>query len=282
MKEITKRLIVGLISALITLSIVLFAYSPLGIVACSLLVILIGAYGTLEYAGIAEKKNLLLSRTLLVSSATCYLIASLVSAFFIELYFLSGLVFALAVSAFFIHHRSVKGDPLHHISASAFSLIYVAAPLAFALQILYSTYITEDGRLWLLYLIFTVKCSDIFAYFVGKGLGKRPLTAISPKKTKEGLAAAIIGAAVASTAYIILIDHFGFSLRISPVAALFMGALLGLLGQMGDLSESLFKRDAGLKDSARLPGFGGILDMIDSLIFTSPTVYFYIKFTHFI
>lgn len=275
-----KRLVVGLIAATIVLGAIYFAYAPLGIIATSVLVILFGAFGSLEFAGIAKKKDLELSKRALVTASTCYLIASLIAAFLIELYFLPTIIFAAAVLYFFYRHRNPSHEPLHHISASAFSLIYIALPLSFALQVLYSPYVVEDGRLWILYLVAVVKFSDITAYFIGRSIGKRPLSAISPKKTKEGLAGAIVGGFVLSVAFSILARSMHLAINLDMITAVTLGLILPLLGQLGDLSESLFKRDAGLKDSAHLPGFGGILDMIDSLIFTTPLLYFYIKFTH--
>lgn len=280
MNEFLKRLVVGLISACIAFGAISFAFSPIGIVVTSVLTILVGAFASLEFAGIAQKKNLDLSKKTLVTASACYLIASLISAFFIELYFLPTLVFAAALLCFFYRHRNPSHQPLHHISASALSLIYIALPLSFALQVLYSPYIVEDGRLWILYLILVVKFSDITAYFIGKSIGKHPLSIISPNKTKEGLAGAIIGGFVLSVAFSILARSMHLAINLDMVTAMILGLILPILGQLGDLSESLFKRDAGLKDSAHIPGFGGILDMIDSLIFTTPLLYFYIKFTH--
>jgi len=278
--EFFKRLVVGLISACITLGAIYFAYAPFGIVGTSVLIILIGALATLEFAGIAQKKDLELSRKALVTASTCYLIASLVAAFLIELYFLPTIVFAAALLYFFYRHRNPSHEPLNHISASAFSLIYVALPLSFALQLLYSPYVIEDGRLWIFYLVSVVKFSDITAYFIGKSIGKHPLSIISPKKTKEGLAGAIVGGFALSIAYCILARSMHLPINLDMFTAVILGLILPILGQLGDLSESLFKRDAGMKDSAHLPGVGGILDMIDSLIFTTPLLYFYIKFTH--
>lgn len=280
--EFFKRLVVGLISGLITLGAILFAYSPIGIIVMSLMVIMVGALATLEYANMAQKKNLELSRKALVTFSAFYLVGSLISSFLIELYFLPSIVFAIAVLFFFILHRNPSEDPLHHISASVMALIYIAIPLSFALHVLYTPYVAEDGRLWILYLILVVKCSDIAAYFVGKSIGKHPLSKISPNKTKEGLGGAILGGLVISLAFAFFTKSMGLPIHVDTTTAVILGIILPILGQMGDLSESLFKRDAGVKDSAHIPGCGGILDMIDSLIFTTPLLYFYIKFTHYL
>lgn len=280
--DFLKRLGIGTIAGAIALGAILFAYTPVGIVITSLLVISLGCFASLEYAGIAAKKNLDLSKRSLVISTVFYLLASLVSAFFLELYFLPTIVFAISVFSFFVKHRNPTHEPLHHISVSAFCLIYIALPLSFALQILYSPYIIEDGRLWVLYLVLVVKFSDIAAYFIGRCIGKRPLTPISPQKTQEGLIAAIAGGCIVSVAFAVLSKSIHMPINMSLATAIVLGLVLSLLAQLGDLSESLFKRDAGLKNSAHLPGFGGILDMIDSLVFTTPLLYFYIKIVHYL
>jgi phosphatidate cytidylyltransferase len=123
------------------------------------------------------------------------------------------------------------------------------------------------------------KITDVGAYFVGRLWGKTKLSpTLSPKKTVEGAAAGFISAVIAS----ILIhfagrqffnSHFGLSF----VESIWLGMLIGVFGQIGDLAESLLKRDAVVKDSNTLPGLGGVLDMVDSLLFTAPIVYFFIR-----
>ena len=132
-----------------------------------------------------------------------------------------------------------------------------------------------EMSLWpVLMLIFTIKCSDIGAYTVGKLIGKHKLIPkISPAKTWEGMAGAIIFASV--TAVI-----FSIYFNIMPViAAIIFGAIMAIVGQAGDLAESMLKRDAQQKDSsATVPGFGGILDIVDSLLIAAPIGYFYIAY----
>ena len=114
--------------------------------------------------------------------------------------------------------------------------------------------------------------ADIGAYLVGRSLGRTPLSNISPKKTVEG---AVFGMA-AST----VVGIFGAAILSWPFGGISggaLGALIGISSLLGDLTESLMKRDAGVKDSGQLiPGHGGILDRTDSYVFTAPIVYFFV------
>jgi phosphatidate cytidylyltransferase len=119
--------------------------------------------------------------------------------------------------------------------------------------------------------VLLVKVCDIGAYFTGISIGKRKLIPwLSPGKTWEGLVggcawAAVVGALLALAA--------GERSPVSPAEAAIAGALLGLAGQGADLFESLLKRDAGVKDSGRVPGFGGVLDLIDAPLLAAPVAY---------
>jgi phosphatidate cytidylyltransferase len=172
-------------------------------------------------------------------------------------------------------------------AASAFAFVYVALPLAMLVQL------REQwaGAFWVLYLLLVVWAGDIFAYFVGRAVGRhRMAPRISPKKTWEGAAASL----VASLLVGILL--FSKSLPISssllrlgmitqrdglfglqrpelwPIIVLTLA--LNIAAQLGDLVESLIKRGAGVKDSGTiLPGHGGMLDRIDALLFAAPVLW---------
>ncbi len=119
---------------------------------------------------------------------------------------------------------------------------------------------------------------DTFAFFAGKFFGKRKLIpSVSPNKTVAGAIGAVVGAVVSFLVYAgILIFGFGFSVRFVPLVALSL--ICGVMAQFGDLSASLIKRACGKKDFGNLiPGHGGILDRIDSLVFIAPLVYYFLR-----
>ena len=154
------------------------------------------------------------------------------------------------------------------ISATLFGVIYVSWFFSFLIRIRYL-----PGGLGLLAAVLLItKLGDIGAYLVGVRFGKRPLLpSISPKKSAEG---AVAGLVFSLAGAFISRPFLNFS---GPHLAA-LGIVLGIIGQLGDLSESLVKRDCQVKDSGSiLPGMGGILDEMDSLLFTAPVFYFYIS-----
>ncbi len=130
----------------------------------------------------------------------------------------------------------------------------------------------ERGKDLLLLLTFTVWAGDTMAYVVGSAIGKHKLAPkISPRKSWEGAAANVLISVI--TAYI---SSLTFIQRIDLKDALILGILISIVGQLGDLFESVLKRAANIKDSSNiLPGHGGILDRIDSLVLTAPILYYY-------
>ena len=128
----------------------------------------------------------------------------------------------------------------------------------------------DGGRIWLLIAILAVWSYDSGAYLVGRRFGRTHFAPhISPGKTAEGVAGGLIAATAVSLVLLLLAGQ-------NPLGALFFGALIGLVGQVGDLAESMLKRAASVKDSGDLiPGHGGMLDRVDSIIFAAPAAYFF-------
>ncbi len=157
------------------------------------------------------------------------------------------------------------------ISITFFGICYVALFLMFIPIIRENL---ENGKILLWYVIFAGWGTDVFAYFVGKYFGTHKFSKISPNKTIEGCIGGTIGSAVLILIYTIICNNV-FNLNINYIAITFMAIILSIIGQIGDLAASSIKRYVGIKDFSHLiPGHGGMLDRIDSLIFIAPFAYF--------
>ena len=207
--------------------------------------------------------------------------------------FVVGMGFACAIAPFIFltitMRRAQMSTAYPAAAASAFAFAYIALPMAMLVQLRQQI----AGAFWLLYLLLVVWAGDIFAYFVGRSLGRHLMAPrISPKKTWEG--------AAASVAASLLVGSLLFSYALQISSSLLRVGLIerrdGLFGlekpewlpivlltiavniaaQLGDLVESLIKRGAGVKDSGTiLPGHGGMLDRIDALLFAAPVLWYY-------
>ena len=164
--------------------------------------------------------------------------------------------------------RRASDGVIVDISTTLFGILYVSWFFSFLIKIRY----LPGGVGILGALLLITKFGDIGAFLVGVSVGKTPLIPrISPKKTVEGALGGIFFSIIAALACKPLL-HFSYTHLI------IIAVVLSILGQLGDLSESLIKRDCGIKDSGNiLPGMGGVLDEIDSLLFTAPVFYFYMS-----
>jgi phosphatidate cytidylyltransferase len=161
------------------------------------------------------------------------------------------------------------------ISTTLFGLMYVPWLLNFIQKINYFPRI--NGPFYVLYFILVTKFSDTGAYAVGSLMGKhKMIPRISPGKTWEGFAGAVLASTLASVVF----AHFAGD-RLTGMNwkhAVVLGLILGTAAVVGDLIESLFKREAGVKDSGNFfPGIGGVLDLLDSLLFNAPLMYLYLR-----
>jgi phosphatidate cytidylyltransferase len=151
--------------------------------------------------------------------------------------------------------------------------LYIGMPFNYYL-LLYTS--KPNGLVWTLFTIFAVVASDAAALLIGSRLGRHPFfAAISPKKTVEGAVAGVVGS--------VLVMLIGVSavLGLNPLHAIALGIVVGVSGMVGDLVESQMKRIAEVKDSSHLiPGHGGVLDRIDSILFPPILVYFYVTMFH--
>jgi len=159
--------------------------------------------------------------------------------------------------------------PLHEvlpsISISSAGILFVAMPFSSLVRM---NEIVPAGRQLVLFTLCLIWAGDVLAYFVGRLLGRLPMApALSPKKTWEGA----LGNVVASLLVAVVFARW---MQVDAVSLLVVAGLANIAGQMGDLIESAYKRGAGVKDSGGLlPGHGGVLDRIDSLILASPVVW---------
>ncbi|HEU5125149.1 MAG TPA: phosphatidate cytidylyltransferase [Verrucomicrobiae bacterium] len=166
------------------------------------------------------------------------------------------------------------------ISTTLFGLMYVPWLLNFIQKIQFFSFpgsLAGTGKIYVLYFILVTKFSDTGAYAVGSLIGKhKMIPRISPGKTWEGFGGAIL----VSTGASLLFAHF-FGEQMAGMNwkhAIILGVILSVSAVVGDLIESLFKREAGVKDSGKLfPGIGGILDLLDSLLFNAPLMYLYLR-----
>lgn len=161
------------------------------------------------------------------------------------------------------------------ISTTLFGIMYVPWLLNFIQKI--NFFPDVDGHFYLLFFILITKFSDTGAYAVGSLIGKhKMIPRISPGKTWEGFAGAIV---VSTAASILFFYLFGAHLKgMTYLHATILGVILSVSAVVGDLIESIFKREAGVKDSGSFfPGIGGILDLLDSLLFNAPIMYLYLR-----
>jgi len=187
-------------------------------------------------------------------------------------YFLDREVLTVAIGAVLLFQLAFQKNLAASVTDASVALLgalYVAWFLGHLILIRN----LEQGIALIFFLFFVTWAGDTGAYYVGKSLGRRPLAPrISPNKTVEGAiggwAASVLAAGLA---------QWWFLPVLSMTDCVLLGAVLGLVGQLGDLTESMFKRGSGIKDSGHfLPGHGGILDKLDSLIFTTPVFYYYL------
>ncbi len=180
-----------------------------------------------------------------------------------------SVVLVMACLALFIYNFSKKHKEhaLIGTSVTVFGIIYVTWFFSHLIKV----HELEYGPQWVFYTILLVKGGDAGAYFIGRKFGRTKLIEhISPNKSVEG---AIGGFA---TSIILSIVSKIYLPNIPLVHLVFLGAILGIVSQLGDLAESAIKRDVGVKDSGNIPGLGGVLDMLDSLLLSFPVVYYYL------
>lgn len=200
----------------------------------------------------------------------------------LELGIFAVLLLALLGRRVFAHPAAPSFSMVGH---TMLGVLYVSWLLGFLLKIYFFAAPDDagfDAGYCLLFFILTTKCSDIGAYSLGSLIGRhKMIPSVSPAKTWEGF----VGAILLSTAAAMVMAHYWGAARLGGMTlghAAALGPVLAVGAVIGDLVESVFKRDSGVKDSGSFfPGIGGILDLLDSLLFNAPLMFLYLRLVLF-
>jgi len=260
------RLIFGTLMTLAFIGIVLFdPWQPLLLVVLIALLIVLGLF---ELSKMAAAKGIKI--LLPVSIPATVLLATWAwwERFLVTEWGYESLIITLPVMLCFLYQRIRYGvsGTFANIGGACFSIMYLG------FLVLFLTGVRIEYGVWhLLMLIFVVKSCDIGAYTAGRLFGKHKFSpVISPKKTWEGMAGGVVLATVVAVGFAVFCDIMPWRLGVV------FGIIFAFLGQLGDLAESMLKRDAETKDASNnVPGFGGILDVVDSILITAPFGYLF-------
>ena len=267
MKELITRTIAGIVFAVVV--VVGVFLSPWTCAALMLFVVGLGTFEMYRLHGMAEGASLFFGEAF---SIGVFLLAALTALHVWPRKWLAEELFFLLIP-FLNALFSTKYDHKSIFSAAYASCAFLSLPASLLLFFYRDDLFGAMAGPWLVMMVFGLLwVNDMFAYLTGKLLGKHKLfERISPGKTIEGS----LGGLVFTLTAAVLFCHF--SKWMSMSAAIGMAAIAVLFGTLGDLSESMLKRQAGVKDSGRLiPGHGGILDRFDSVLFSVPFIFVYL------
>jgi len=224
-----------------------------------LLLVVISLLAMWEFCSMYRVRGILRYATLLLGASVICV------AYFSEDHLWDSMIIAVMTIA--VIRLFSKRDPvssLPDISSPVVGLLYIPGLLSF------QALLKKGGSEWIIFLYGSVWASDSMAYYIGKGIGKTRLyREVSPNKTVEGAAGSVIGGILGA-----LIFRVALIPQLTASDAIFIGIMVGIISIIGDLVESMFKRDAGVKDSgAIIPGHGGVLDKVDGALFAGPVLY---------
>ncbi len=264
--SLTKRIITSVL--IVTLAGLITFFFPNW--AFSLLASVMIGIGLLEFFNLVERKGIFVYKYFGIIIGMCvpviiYFQMGGEGYFTLEPFFIVIACLFIFVLQFI---RRDSSQALVSIAVTLFGLLYIAWFFSFFIKLKF----LHNGALLVSFLILVTKMGDVGAYLIGNVIGRHNLIPrISPHKTVEGTMGGLIFSVMTAVACKSFLPVFPYGHLIV------LGLLLGILAQVGDLAESLLKRDSGVKDSgSALSGFGGMLDLIDSLLFTTPIFYFYI------
>ncbi len=281
MSELTRRIAFGVVAAPIALAIVLAGGPALaGLLAVASAIAAWEFFRIARSAGHAPLQD--------VGCALAGLLPLAVHARFLHLweprlsYFAVVLLLLFTVS---IWMRGAAGRPLGAVATTVLGVLYTGGLLSFGYAIRYHDYavggarlgpvtIAAGGVLLGLPLLLTW-ATDIGAFFVGRSVGgPKLIPAVSPGKTVSGAIGGVVASVLVTWGYVHFALRPAAQLALSPAGVLVFGVVVSVAAQLGDLVESLLKREAGVKDSSTLlPGHGGVLDRLDSLFFVLPVAH---------
>lgn len=282
MSNLAQRLIVGSLSTFVMFSAIYFSHE--GYLRHLFAFLITAAIGTAlwEFYAIARAVNYQPLRKCALFFSTFYLLVLYLNAQMdVSFSSLPQLALILTLISSFGYFFIKGKNPLANIGITLLGLVYLTFPLGFLISIdyLFPQDSIHDGRIWLIYLLLVTKMMDIGAYITGKTLGKRKITPfISPSKTFEGTVGGLLASVLTSILFSFILEKFYAISLLSVPASILLSIAIGLVAQFGDLAESLLKREGNIKDSNQLPGLGGVLDVVDSLVFTAPLLYFFLQY----
>lgn len=235
---------------------------------CGLVITLLIILGLYEFFTMLEKKGISIYKYFGIGLGAIIPLSILSRFELTKSWELLLIVLALLFLIIMQFKRRESSGAIVGISTTMFGILYISWFLSFLIKIRF----LENGTAYLAGVVIITKLTDIGAFLIGMRFGKTPLIPkISPKKSVEGAVAGVIFSVLGA----MVCKSF---LPFSYLHLFILGVVLSILGQLGDLSESLIKRDCQIKDSSSLiPGMGGVLDLVDSLIFTAPAFYFYMS-----
>lgn len=246
-------------------------------------VILLSIVGTLEVYRLALERGWRPFRWAGVTATVLLIVAAARAGSFVEWApWALGLLLLLAFGSLAgaVFRRGPGGDPLLAAGTTVLGVAYAGVPLAFAIFLRELPGGPASGPGWTgaylaMFPLVVTWLGDSSAYFTGKRLGNRKLLpSVSPKKTVEGGLGGLLGSTLGAMAFAALFLGPGDPTVLPLTAAALLGAVIGAVAQVGDLAESVLKREAGVKDSGTiLPGHGGVLDRFDAIYFTLPLSY---------
>jgi phosphatidate cytidylyltransferase len=248
----------------------------------------VGLAGLWEYYKMLDHKRfpnfklvgMICGTILLIGSYHYYSTVGVSRSYDWEMISLLGFLFTVFIRQIFKGLRDES--PLPTMANTLFGLLYVIWMFNFMNKIVYVLPRSVDGQVmgqfYVLYLIVVTKFSDMGAYLTGSAIGKHKMVpTISPGKTWEGFVGAMVFSLLGSYGMYALM-HPRHLMLLTWTHATALGLLLGFAAVVGDLAESILKRSTDTKDSGHfLPGIGGALDLIDSLLFTAPLLFFYLR-----